>query len=97
MDFELDWLTFFLNRQDFGSDDKYRTRQIVSLIERYQGKINVLVRDLDDVDIDYFMQMRDELDTQITQYQDSLRQQENQSNKMIGGNARAKQMLTGGK
>ena len=43
------------------------------------------------------MQLRDELDTQILQYQDSLRQQENQSNRTLGGNAKAKQMLKGGK
>lgn len=41
------------------------------------------------------MQIRDELDTQIMQYQDSIRKQENQSNRAVGGNARAKQMLKG--
>jgi hypothetical protein len=52
---------------------------------------------LDDVEIDYFMQMRDEIDAQLMKYQDSLRQQENQSNVPLGGNAKAKQMLRGGK
>jgi hypothetical protein len=43
------------------------------------------------------MQIRDELDMQIMQYQDSIRNKENQSNRVVGGNARAKQMLNGGK
>lgn len=43
------------------------------------------------------MQMRDEIDAQLMKYQDSLRQQENQSNVQLGGNAKAKQMLRGGK
>ena len=53
----------------------------------------MLAKDLDDVEIDYFLQLREELDSQILQYQENIRKQENQSNKTLGGNAKAKNML----